>query len=122
MSRKKVAMMTMMSRSKIAAPLAAIATLATLATACLLPSPAFAESESGWGLLNMTQGVTAISREIYDLHMRIFEICVAIAVVVFGVMIWSIVKFRKSKGAVADTTLGHSTRVEIAWAAVPGGI
>ena len=35
----------------------------------------------------MTQGVTAISREIYGLHMLIFWICVAIAVVVFGVMI-----------------------------------
>jgi cytochrome c oxidase subunit 2 len=119
MSRNKVEMMTMMIRSKTAAPLATIATLATLATACLLPSSAFAESESGWGLLNMTRGVTAISREIYDLHMRIFEICVAIAVVVFGVMIWSIVKFRKSKGAVADTTLVHSTRVEAVWTAIP---
>ena len=78
-----------------------------------------ASAESGWGLLNMTEGVTAISRRIYDLHMEIFEICVAIAVVVFGVMIWSIIHYRKSKGAVADTTLVHSTRVEVAWTAVP---
>ena len=67
----------------------------------------------------MTPGVTAISREIYDLHMRIFEICVVIAILVFGAMIWSIVTFRKSKGAVADTTLVHSTRVEVVWTAVP---
>ncbi len=93
-----------------------IAQLAALATAALA-APAFADS--GWGLLNMTQGVTAISRRIYDLHMEIFEICVAIAIVVFGVMIWSIVTFRKSKGAVADTTLVHSTRVEVMWTAVP---
>ena len=118
MSRNKVAMMTMI-RLKLA-PLASRATLAIPALlACLLASPAFAEAESGWGLLNMTQGVTAISREIYDLHMRIFEICVAIAIVVFGVMIWSIVKFRKSNGAVADTTLVHSTRVEVFWTAIP---
>ena len=107
-----------MIRSKIAH----LSTRATLAfVACLLASPAFAETEtgSGWGLLNMTKGVTAISEEIYDLHMRIFEICVAIAIVVFGVMIWSIVNFRKSKGAVADTTLVHSTRVEVMWTAIP---
>ncbi len=103
-------MMTMIRRT--AASLAALA-----AAAFLLAGPASAES--GWGLLNMTQGVTAISRRIYDLHMEIFEICVAIAVVVFGVMVWSIVSFRKSKGAVADTTLVHSTRVEVMWTAIP---
>ena len=90
---------------------------ALLATGLAATTPAHADS--GWGLLNMTQGVTAISREVYDLHMRIFYICCAIAVVVFGVMIWSIVNFRKSKGAVADTTLVHSTRVEVMWTAVP---
>jgi cytochrome c oxidase subunit 2 len=95
-----------------------IASLAALAAAGLA-SVSTAHADSGWGLLNMTQGVTAISREIYDLHMRIFEICVVIAILVFGVMIWSIVNFRKSKGAVADTTLVHSTRVEVVWTAVP---
>src|SRR5215469_4653556 len=108
--RNKVTMMTMI-RSKIA-PLAALAT-----AACLLATPALAES--GWGQLNMTQGVTAISRRIYDLHMEIFWICCIIAAVVFAVMIWSIVKFRKSQGAVADTTLVHSTRVEVIWTAIP---
>src|ERR1700758_932589 len=67
----------------------------------------------------MTQGVTHISREIYHLHMKIFWICVAIGVVVFGVMIWSIVAYRKSKGAVSDVTLVHNTKVEIIWTTVP---
>jgi hypothetical protein len=35
--------------------------------------------------------------------MLILWVCVAIAMVVFGVMIYSIVKFRKSQGAVPDT-------------------
>jgi cytochrome c oxidase subunit II len=74
---------------------------------------------TGWSQLNMTQGVTAMSRRIYDLHMEIFWICVIIGVVVFGVMIYSIIKFRKSEGAVADTTLVHNTRVEIIWTIVP---
>jgi len=83
----------------------------------LLANPA--RAESGWGLLNMTQGVTEMSRRIYDLHMLIFWVCVAIAVVVFAAMIWSIVFYRRSKGAVADTTIVHNTKVEIVWTAVP---
>jgi cytochrome c oxidase subunit 2 len=78
-----------------------------------------AHAESGWGLLNMTQGVTEISRKIYDLHMEIFWVCVIIAVIVFGAMIWSIVTYRKSKGAVADVTLVHNTKVELIWTTIP---
>ncbi|MEP7242914.1 MAG: cytochrome c oxidase subunit II [Gammaproteobacteria bacterium] len=90
--------------------------------ACAAFSPlAYAEAAhpSGWGLLNMTQGVTAISREIYRLHMLIFWVCVIIGAVVFGVMIWSIVKFRKSQGAIPDTKMVHNTKVEIVWTAIP---
>ena len=76
-------------------------------------------AESGWNQLNMTRGVTHISREIYGLHMKIFWICVAIGVVVFGVMIWSIISYRKSKGAVPDVTLVHNTKVEIVWTIIP---
>jgi cytochrome c oxidase subunit II len=69
--------------------------------------------------LNMPVGVTELSKKIYDLHMLIFWVCVAIALVVFGAMIYSIVKFRKSQGAVADTQLTHSTRVEVIWTVIP---
>jgi cytochrome c oxidase subunit 2 len=51
--------------------------------------------------------------------MKIFYYCVAIGVVVFGVMIYSLIKFRKSQGAQADTTLVHSTKVEIIWTVIP---
>jgi cytochrome c oxidase subunit 2 len=86
--------------------------------------PAYAEEDggSGWSQLNMTQGVTEISRNIYGLHMKIFWICVVIAIIVFGAMIYSIIAFRKSKGAVADTTLVHNTVVELIWTAVPVAI
>jgi cytochrome c oxidase subunit 2 len=40
-------------------------------------------------------------------------------VVVFGAMIYSLVKFRRSQGAVADTNMLHSTKVEIIWTIVP---
>ncbi len=68
---------------------------------------------------NLPQGVTDLSRAIYALHMEVFWVCVGIAVVVFGAMIYSLVKFRHSKGAVPDTTMLHSTKVEIIWTIVP---
>lgn len=68
--------------------------------------------------LNLQRGVTPISQEAYDLHMLIFWVCVAIAVVVFGAMFFSMLKHRKSKGAVASQ-FHESTAVEIAWTIVP---
>jgi len=89
------------------------------ASALLALATGTAHAESGWGLLNMTQGVTAMSRQIYGLHMLMLWVCVAIGVVVFGVMIYSIATFRKSAGAVADTSLTHSTTIELIWTIVP---
>lgn len=68
--------------------------------------------------VNITQGSTAISREVYDLHMIIFWICVAIGVVVFGVMLWSIIHHRKSVGAEARN-FHENTAVEILWTLIP---
>lgn len=68
--------------------------------------------------LNLTQGVTEISREVYDLHMLVMYICTAIGVVVFGAMFWSMVFHRKSKG-VKPATFHESTKVEILWTAIP---
>ncbi len=68
---------------------------------------------------NLPPGVTELSRDMYALHMEVFWICVGIAVVVFGAMIYSLVKFRKSQGAVPDTTMLHSTKVEIIWTIIP---
>jgi len=106
-----------MIRSNCARRAASFATTTAAAAMALQATPA--RAESGWSLLNMTQGVTAMSRQIYDLHMLIFWVCVIIAAVVFGAMLWSIVAYRKSQGAVADTTLVHNTKVEIIWTAVP---
>ncbi|AZG75050.1 cytochrome c oxidase subunit II [Shewanella livingstonensis] len=68
--------------------------------------------------LNMTQGVTDISGKVYDLHMTILYICCAIGLVVFGIMIYSMIYHRKSKGAVA-ANFHESTKVEIAWTIIP---
>jgi cytochrome c oxidase subunit 2 len=96
-----------------------LASLALVLVAGAGTLSARAEEESGWSQLNLPRGVTDISRKIYDLHMTIFWICVVIGVIVFGVMIWSIVTYRKSKGAVPDVTLVHNTKVEIVWTIVP---
>jgi len=79
-----------------------------------LTAPAYSAER----VLNMTPGVTEISGQVYQLHMLIFYICVAIAVVVFGVMFYAIFKHRKSKGAVA-AHFHESTKVEIIWTIIP---
>lgn len=74
---------------------------------------------AGYGdALNMTQGVTEISQKVYGLHMLIFKVCVVIGAIVFGVMIYSMVMHRKSKG-VKPATFHESTTVEIIWTVVP---
>ena len=83
--------------------------------ALLLAAPA---AQAAW-TLNMTPGISEMSREIYSLHMLMFWWCVGIAIVVFGFMIYSMVHFRKSKGAVADQHFLHSNKIEIIWTLVP---
>lgn len=67
---------------------------------------------------NMTRGVTDISGQVYDLHMIIFYICCVIAAIVFGLMFWSILHHRKSKGAEPAQFHG-SLKIEIIWTAIP---
>jgi len=89
-----------------------------LMLASLVSLPVFAQDEpSQWGL-NMPQGVTPVSQEVYGLHMLIFGICCVIAIVVFGAMIYSIIYHRKSKGAVA-AQFHHNTTAEIIWTIIP---
>ncbi len=83
--------------------------------AALLAAAATARADYA---LNMHQGVTPISHEVYHLHMLILYICCAIGVVVFGTMFYSIINHRKSKGAVA-AQFHESTTVEIIWTIIP---
>ncbi len=70
-----------------------------------------------WGL-NMTQGVTSISRQLYGLHMLVLWICVIIGIGVFGAIFYSIYHHRKSRGAKA-AEFHESTTVEVIWTVVP---
>jgi len=95
----------------------------TFRAACtLLLAPALSltapTAHAAW-TLNMTRGVTDISRRIYELHMLMFWLCVIIGIFVFAWMIYSIVAFRHSRGAVPDTKLVHSTKAEVIWTIIP---
>ena len=87
--------------------------LGWLSLGSILSSSAWADME-----LNLTKGVTEVSRDVYDLHMLAMYICIAIGVVVFGAMFWSMAFHRKSKGAKA-ADFHESTKVEILWTAIP---
>lgn len=68
--------------------------------------------------LNFHEPVTPIAAQIYDLHTMMLIICLAIFVLVFGVMFYSIIKHRKSLGHKA-ASFHESTTVEIAWTVIP---
>jgi cytochrome c oxidase subunit II len=86
--------------------------------ACVLAALA-GPARADWSLVNMPEGVSVLSREIYGMHMIMFWICLVIAVFTFGAMILAMVKFRKSRGAVADQKFLHNARLEAAWTIVP---
>ena len=67
---------------------------------------------------NIPMGVTEISREVHGLHMLIFWVCVAIAVVVFGAMFYSVFAHRRSVHP-KPADFHESTTVEIIWTAIP---
>lgn len=81
----------------------------------LLAASGAAYADTTW---NLTQGVSPISRDVYLLHMTVFWICVAIGLLVFGVMFYSIINHRKSKGAKPADFHSH-TWLEITWTIVP---
>ncbi|HSW71623.1 MAG TPA: cytochrome c oxidase subunit II transmembrane domain-containing protein, partial [Gammaproteobacteria bacterium] len=76
-------------------------------------SAVFANSQ-----INLTEGVSPISHDIYELHMTIFWICVAIGIVVFGVMLYAIINHRKSLG-VKPADFHEHLSLEIFWSVLP---
>jgi len=91
----------------------AVILLATTIISATFSSPSFAAYT-----VNMTRGITPISRGIYALHMTIFWICVIVGIIVFSVMFYSIIYHRKSRGVTA-AHFHESTLVEIIWTLIP---
>lgn len=92
--------------------------LGLLALAAAVPGRLAVAADDKMNQLNMPVGVTDVGKSIYDLHMIILWICVIIGALVFGVMFYSIIYHRKSRGAKA-ASFHESTKVEIAWTVVP---
>jgi cytochrome c oxidase subunit 2 len=67
---------------------------------------------------NLQTPVTPIARQMADLHLYIFWICVVIFVAVFGVMFYSLYKHRKSREHKA-AHFHENTVVEIVWTVIP---
>jgi cytochrome c oxidase subunit II len=90
---------------------AAMATHAAMAVENLPGGPAVRQ-------LDLPIGASKISAEIHSLHTIMLVICLVIFVAVFGVMFYSIIKHRKSKGYKA-ANFHESVSVEIAWTIAP---
>ncbi len=68
--------------------------------------------------LNLHEGVTSIARDIVWIHWMMLIICAIIFVGVFGVMFYSIIMHRKSRGATPAKFHEH-VGIEIAWTVIP---
>lgn len=89
------------------------------ASSALMTLVTLMQVSPAWAMdYNMTPGVTPISHDLYDLHMTIFWICVAIGVAVYGVLIYSLIHFRRSKGA-KSAKWHESLKVELIWTIIP---
>lgn len=68
--------------------------------------------------LNFQPPVTSVAQDLYSLHNMMLIICVVIFIGVFGVMMYSIIMHRKSRGN-KPANFHESTTVEIIWTVVP---
>src|SRR3989338_11289047 len=87
--------------------------ISTILFSIVLPTLSYANEP--W---NMPYGVTPISHKIYELHMITFYICVAIGVLVFGMMIYTLINHRRSKHKTPAVFHEHPV-VEILWTIIP---
>jgi cytochrome c oxidase subunit 2 len=99
----------MTNRTRVIAPVLALLALS-------IAGPAWSDFE-----VNMPVGVTTTSREVYELHMLILWVCVAIGVGVYTAMIMAIVKFRRSKHP-EPAKFSHNSTVEVIWTVIPAAI
>jgi cytochrome c oxidase subunit 2 len=68
--------------------------------------------------LDLRPGVTSVSQGAYEIHTLVMWICVAIGIIVFGAMIYSIIMHRKSRGHKA-AKFDDNLTVEIVWTIIP---
>jgi cytochrome c oxidase subunit II len=91
--------------------LAKVVTVASLA----LPGTAIANGEAKF---TFQTPQTIVAHQIYDLHTIILGICILIAVVVFGIMFYAIVRHRRSVGHQAKQ-FDNNKPAQIIWTVIP---
>lgn len=68
---------------------------------------------------NLPTPVSPITKDIYDLHMMTSYVALILMLIVTGIVVYSLVKFRKSKGYEADQNFHTSWFGRWSWALVP---
>lgn len=89
-------------------------TTVTLFTSLPLFNLAHADSD-----YNLPTPVSPITKDIFDLHMMTSVIALILMVIVTAIVVYSLVKFRKSKGYEADQNFHKSWFGRWSWALVP---
>lgn len=85
----------------------------------LVPLSALPAAASiGTSRYNLQPPVTDIATDIYNMHTLMLVLCLVIFIGVFGVMFWSVIHHRKSRGVTA-AHFHENTAVEIAWTVIP---
>ena len=78
-------------------------------------APGLADGLLHW---NLPRGVTATSQQVYAMHMMVTWVSALVGIVVFAAVFWTIVRYRRSRGAVAAGLSGH-LGLEVLWTLVP---
>lgn len=68
--------------------------------------------------INMTEGVTPLSKQMFNIHSLILYIITVVGVIVALVMLYTVIAFRKSKGA-KPADFHENTTLEVVWTAIP---
>jgi cytochrome c oxidase subunit 2 len=95
------------------------AAFAWLATPLLLAAPSIALADYKW---NFPEPVTPIARDTLKIHNEFMLIITALFVAVFAIMIYSMLKHRKSVGHQPAKFTGPTGGIQWFWALVPFGI
>lgn len=87
----------------------------------LLPSGLLAQEtkDAKW---NLPEPVTPLARDIFQIHNQFMLVIFIMFIVVLAIMIYSIVKHRKSRGHQPASFTGPTTKSQIAWTLVPFAI
>ncbi len=75
-------------------------------------------AEPEYSTLNLRPGVTENSQRVFDLHMEVVWIMLAVAGLVFAAILFAVIRFRKSNHP-TPAKFSHSTTLEIIWTVIP---